>query len=176
MRGALKSVAGAVAFRACALDCTQLESRRAVINSVHFLRVSGRSGRKNPYLPGLGRHEMPVRTQCLTSAAHRLCPHPNSLALLSPIPKLASVARPPATRHSSTGSPPNPLTLRHLIPPNVRPWSAWLCSSPADACVPCRLSQLASPNSRPVPRKRRNEPKRRATFIVARPGSSCKSH
>jgi hypothetical protein len=35
------------------------------------------------------------RTQCLTSADCRLCSQPNSLALLSPIPKLASAARSP---------------------------------------------------------------------------------
>ena len=39
------------------------------------------------------------KAQCLTSAAYRLCSHPNSFALLSPIPKLASAARPPATRN-----------------------------------------------------------------------------
>jgi hypothetical protein len=42
-----------------------------------------------------GRHKKLARTQCLTSADYRLCSQPNSFALLSPIPKLASAARSP---------------------------------------------------------------------------------
>ena len=67
-------------------------------------------------IPTAGRHKKLARTQCLTSADCCLCSQPNSFALLSPIPKLASAAR---SRHSSTdaGNIPgkhNPLTLRHL--------------------------------------------------------------
>jgi hypothetical protein len=48
------------------------------------------------------RHEQPVRTQCLTSAALCLCPQPNSLSLFSPIPKLASAARSPTRQLALT--------------------------------------------------------------------------
>ena len=98
----------------CARLRTIGEAGAQVNNLVHSCTYQVDFAGKDPYLPVVGRHKKPVRTQCLTSAARCLCPHPNSLALLSPIPKLASAARPPATRHSSTGNPPIPLTLRHL--------------------------------------------------------------
>ena len=126
----------------------------------------------------VGRHEKPARTQCLTSAAHRLCPHPNSLSLLSPIPKLASADRSPAARqppcHPSTQAacPVDSTALIRRTAPAIR--SLWLYPRLTNTRVPLRLSQDAPPSSRSIPQENRREPERRATFIVARPGRACK--
>ena len=98
---------------------------------------------------------MPVRTQCLTSAAVRQCPHPNSFALFSPIPKLASAARPPATRHhqrkSAYSIDPRAFICLLLLPPECL-----ALLQPSDANMLCCFSQDASTGSaysRGIPKK-----------------------
>jgi hypothetical protein len=88
----------------------------------------------------------------------------------------ARFCRSPAS-HSPfvNGSSAISLTLRHLNSPSVRSRSAWLCSSQRTLACPAAHLKTRHPILAQSPRKRRNEPKRRATFIVARPGSSCKS-
>jgi hypothetical protein len=62
------------------------------------------------------RRKKPVRTQCLTSAACRRCPHPNSVPCSRRFPKLASVARPPLANVSKRTQP---------SPPTCWPTGTW---------------------------------------------------
>jgi len=96
-------VVGIAVRPASALDCAQLREASTTGDPVKDISVHRADIDQKISPAAARRHEWPVRTQCLTSAAHRLCPHPNSLALLSPIPKLASAA----TRHSSTDAQPD---------------------------------------------------------------------
>ena len=96
------------------------------------------------------------KAQCLTSAAYSLCPHPNFFALLSPIPKLASAARSPATHNVNGHSAcrlSKPLTLRHLTTAQTSPPEGLALPRPEDACVPIHNSQYAPTKPATFPEK-----------------------
>ena len=94
--------------------------------------------------------------------------------MLSPIPKLASAARSPATCQPSTGTHPTPLTLRHLTTTQTLPPKGLALPRPAYACVPIHKSQDAPAKPAPFHQQIWNEPKRRASISIARPGQPCK--
>src|SRR5580658_7441695 len=63
------------------------------------------------------KRERLVRTQCLTSAAHCLCSHSNSLAPLPPIPSFAAGRRQSNLVNAAIRSGKR-LTLKHLTQPS----------------------------------------------------------
>jgi len=116
-------------LRAGALDCAQLEDASTTAEpGITGETVKGSCARRSDSVQKLspqttGRHEKPVRTQCLTSAALRQCPLSNFLPLSSPIAKSASAANYPLPDHRqrlprlTLGKP---LTQKNLTR-NIRP-------------------------------------------------------
>jgi len=96
------------------------------------------------------RHERPARTQCLTSAAYCLCPHPISLAPLSPIPKLASAlaACQSTSVNRKSAYPTDPRTLKTA--PFFRPKAAWLSDGLRYPVCPLTRIQDAPNCFRPI--------------------------
>jgi hypothetical protein len=121
------------------------------------------------------RHVWPVRTQCLTSAAPCLCPHPNSLitALADPKARFCRSLANPSTRCPPyRGQPADTKALVH----RMRTAARMLGLAPACGCF--RATTFVLKTRHPAPlhfRKDRNGPERRATNILARPGRACKS-
>ena len=115
-----------------------------------------------------GRNASRARPLCL-------CPIRILCQLPSPIPKPASVARSPTINSAPNHFQGNQLTLRHLTTARNRCQSAWL-QAPARQCfraTPYRERRAVQPRS--TPWNNRDEPKRRAMDILARPVSTCKS-
>jgi len=151
VRVASKSSAAVAVHPASALDCAQLRFPKHRWNPFRIsVRTRQESGQKN-LAAEARRHEKPARTQSLTSAAYSLCPHPNSFAPLSPIPKLASAARPPTTRHTSTDTQPIPLTQRHLNLARCPLPMGLALPRPAFACVPTLKFTRRAAQTRLIP-------------------------
>ncbi len=85
----------------------------------------------------------------------------------------------PATRPSSTAALPDPrdkpLTQKNLTTRDARLQRPSRCPRTADACVDATLRHFAPSCRLRSSMNTRTEPKRRATYIVARPGVPCKS-
>lgn len=123
-------------LRESALDCAQSgEQERRLVPWYIPARISvDFAGRPHP--PTNARHKK-AREDAIPHERGSLPVLPFEIfSLLSPFPKLASAARPPATRHSSTGCPLIPLTLGHLNLASIPPPECLALLQPADACVP----------------------------------------
>ena len=121
---AKKRATGVAAHQGIALDCAQSEEvvpatslKQACAYEVDFAQKATSAAVK--------RHEKPARTQCLTSAAHRLCPPSDFSCTVDADPKTRFCRPPPATLLPSAGMPPIPLTLRHLCSPPERLARLW---------------------------------------------------
>jgi len=133
---------GIAVHPASALDCAQSRESSATGKPVKEILRFWADYEQNCSPCHWKRHEKPVRTQCLTSAALCLCPHPNSVSLLSPIPKLASAARSPPVNFRPTRSKRfGQLVDTKALNCSTLTVARVLGSVPAtNACVPLRLS------------------------------------
>ena len=102
-------------LRAGALDCAQLEDASTTAEpGITGETVKGSCARmadralENLLSQLTGRHEKPVRTQCLTSAALRQCPLSEFSSIALADRKIRFRRELPATRPPSTAAPPDP--------------------------------------------------------------------
>jgi len=130
---------GIAVHPASALDCAQSRKQTQRLNPFRVSVRKGQTIEQNNCLMRWEDTKCPQGRNASRARPIACAPIRMSDTLLSPIPKLASAARPPATRHPSTRTLANPLTLRHLTSlPRLTP-ECLACPWMTDVCVPLHL-------------------------------------